>query len=100
VAIEYRGRAVPWREIAAPPRPRVGERTGVPAPPLAKRKGGATGGSSLATSHPARGGEASRRRRAIVVGLALRFALSARPKGSQGCAPGKANDDDKNQSKN
>src|SRR5438128_1752850 len=38
VDIEYRGRAVPWREIAAPARPRVAERTGVPAPPLAKRK--------------------------------------------------------------
>jgi transposase len=38
VAIEYRGRAVPWREIAAPARPRVAERTGVPTPPLAKRK--------------------------------------------------------------
>src|SRR5437870_6038510 len=65
-----------------------------------KAEVGAAGGSSLATSHPARGGEASRRRRAIVVGLALRFALNARPTGSQGCAPGKANDDDKNQSKN
>ena len=32
-----------------------------------------------------------------VVGLALRFALSARPTGSQGFAPGKANDEDKNQ---
>ena len=31
-----------------------------------------------------------------VVGLALRFALSARPTGSQGFAPGKANDEDKN----
>ena len=38
VAIEYRGRAVPWREIAPPARPRVGERAGVPAPRLAKRK--------------------------------------------------------------
>jgi len=31
-----------------------------------------------------------------VVGLALRFALNARPTGSQGFAPGKANDKDKN----
>jgi len=30
------------------------------------------------------------------VGLALRFALNARPTGSQGFAPGKANDKDKN----
>jgi len=34
-----------------------------------------------------------------VVGLALRFALDARPTGSQGCAPGKANDEDKDQDK-
>jgi len=34
-----------------------------------------------------------------VVGLALRFALNARPTGSQGFAPGKANDQDKNKSK-
>jgi hypothetical protein len=34
-----------------------------------------------------------------VVGLALRFALSARPTGSQGFAPGKANDEDKNKTK-
>src|SRR5713101_1113519 len=32
VAIVYRGRAVPWREIAPPARPRVGERAGVPSP--------------------------------------------------------------------
>ena len=31
-----------------------------------------------------------------VVGLALRFALSARPTGSQGFAPGKANHENKN----
>jgi hypothetical protein len=31
-----------------------------------------------------------------VVGLTLRFALNARPTGSQGFAPGKANDKDKN----
>jgi transposase len=36
--IEYRGRAVPWREIAALTRPPVAERAGVPTPPLAKRK--------------------------------------------------------------
>jgi len=36
--IEYRGRAVPWREIAARTRPPVAERAGVPTPPLAKRK--------------------------------------------------------------
>jgi len=35
-----------------------------------------------------------------VVGLTLRFALNARPTGSQGFAPGKANDKDKNKSKN
>jgi hypothetical protein len=35
-----------------------------------------------------------------VVGLALRFALNARPAGSQGFAPGKANDKDKNKNKN
>ena len=34
-----------------------------------------------------------------VVGLALRFALNARPTGSQGFAPGKANDKDKDKSK-
>ena len=34
-----------------------------------------------------------------VVGLALRFALSARPTGSQGFAPGKANDKDKNKAR-
>ena len=33
-----------------------------------------------------------------VVGLTLRFALNARPSGSQGFAPGKANDEDKNKS--
>lgn len=44
VGIEYRGRAVPWREIAAPAKPRVAEarpaieRAAAPAPPLAKRK--------------------------------------------------------------
>jgi hypothetical protein len=36
--IEYRGRAVPWREIAALTRPPVAERAGVATPPLAKRK--------------------------------------------------------------
>jgi hypothetical protein len=36
--IEYRGRAVRWREIAAPTRPPVAERTRVPTPPRAKRK--------------------------------------------------------------
>ena len=38
VGIEYRGHAVPWREIAPPARPRVpaAKRT-VPTPPLAKR---------------------------------------------------------------
>jgi len=35
-----------------------------------------------------------------VVGLALRVALNARPTGSQGFAPGKANDKDKNKTKN
>ena|SRR5215470_11711561 len=35
--IEYRGRAVPWREIAAPSRP-VAEHTRVLTPPRAKRK--------------------------------------------------------------
>jgi len=34
-----------------------------------------------------------------VVGLTLRFALNARPPGSQGFAPGKANDKDKNKNK-
>jgi transposase len=36
VEIEYRGQAVPWREIAAPTRPRVAEPTYVLTPPLAK----------------------------------------------------------------
>ena len=35
-----------------------------------------------------------------VVGLTLRFALNARPTGSQGFAPGKATDKDKNKTKN
>jgi hypothetical protein len=35
-----------------------------------------------------------------VVGLALRFALNARPTGSQGFASGKANDKDKDLNKN
>ena len=35
-----------------------------------------------------------------VVGLTLRFALNAGPSGSQGFAPGKANDGDKNKTKN
>jgi hypothetical protein len=39
-------------------------------------------------------------RKPVVFGLALRFALSARPTGSQGCAPGKANDKDKDLNKN
>jgi len=44
VGIEYRGRAVPWREIAAPSRPRVAEarpaieRAAVPTLPVGKRK--------------------------------------------------------------
>jgi len=44
LTIEYRGRAVPWREIPAPARPRVAEarpaseRATVPAPLIAKRK--------------------------------------------------------------
>jgi transposase len=38
VDIEYRGQAVRWQEIAAPSRPQVAERTGVPTPPRAKRK--------------------------------------------------------------
>lgn len=44
VGIEYRGRAVPWREIAAPAQPRVPEarprieRGTVPTPAIAKRK--------------------------------------------------------------
>ncbi len=36
-------------------------------------------------------------RLAPVVGLALRFALNARPSGSQGRAPGKANDQEQEQ---
>ena len=36
--IEYRGRAVRWREIAAPAKPRVAEQGGMPTPPRAKRK--------------------------------------------------------------
>jgi len=36
--IEYRGRTVGWREIAAPTRPPVAERTRVPTPPRAKGK--------------------------------------------------------------
>jgi hypothetical protein len=36
---------------------------------------------------------------AAVVGLALRFALNARPTGSQGFAQAKANDKDKNKSR-
>jgi hypothetical protein len=36
--IEYRGRAARWREIAAPTRPPVAERTRVPTPLRAKRK--------------------------------------------------------------
>jgi hypothetical protein len=45
VEIEYRGRAVPWREIPAPARPSVPEarlvvkRAPLPTPPLAQRKG-------------------------------------------------------------
>jgi hypothetical protein len=35
-----------------------------------------------------------------VGGLALRFALNARPAGSQAFAPGKATDKDKNKNKN
>jgi len=38
VEIEYRGHAVRWREIAAPARPRVAERSRVLTPPRAKRK--------------------------------------------------------------
>ena len=44
VGIEYRGRAVPWREIAAPAPPRVAQtrptpaRSAAPAAPVAKRK--------------------------------------------------------------
>ena len=34
-----------------------------------------------------------------LVGLTLRFALNARPSGSQGFAEGKANDKEKNKSK-
>jgi hypothetical protein len=53
----------------------------------------------VATGGPPRGGEASVRwgsgGEAAVVGLALRFALNARPAGSQGFAPGKANDKEK-----
>lgn len=36
--MEYRGHTVPWREIAAPTRPPVAERTGVLTAPRAKRK--------------------------------------------------------------
>jgi len=35
-------------------------------------------------------------RQGAVVALALRFALNARPAGSQGCAPGKAHEKNKN----
>jgi transposase len=38
VEIEYRGHVVPWREIAAPARPRVVERTAPPPQPIPKRK--------------------------------------------------------------
>ncbi len=62
---------------------------------------GAAGGPPLATGGPASGGEGSVRCApgggVAVVGLALRFALNARPTGSQGFAPGKANGKDKNQ---
>src|SRR2546422_3275873 len=50
VEIEYRGHAVPWREIPAPARPSLpearpaGKRATVPTPPLAKRERGAPAG--------------------------------------------------------
>ncbi len=65
---------------------------------------GATAEPSVAGGSPPSGGKASlrhdHRRDTTVVGLALRFALNARPTGSQGFAPGKANDKDKSKSRN
>ncbi len=60
---------------------------------------GAAGGSSLAGGGAAAEGQQSvgaGSRQGAVVGLALRFALNARPAGSQGCAPGKAHEKNKN----
>src|SRR5207245_3595479 len=60
---------------------------------------GAAGGSSLATSHPARGGEASRRHRAIGVDLARRLRLNARTTGAKESAERTTKEDDKDQDK-
>src|SRR5579875_3369544 len=63
---------------------------------------GAAGGSSLAGGGAAAEGQQSvgaGSRQGAVVGLALRFALNARPAGSQGCAPGKAHEKNKNHKK-
>ena len=97
IGIEYRGRAVRWREIPAPvnpSEPKAAHRgASTPTPPRTKRRW------TPPADHPwreaarrqmERKGWADRGREADVVGLALRFALSARPSGSQGFAPGKA----------
>jgi hypothetical protein len=64
---------------------------------------GAAGESPVATGRPPSDGKAGIGQGhggdAAVVGPALRFALSARPSGSQGFAPGKAHDKNKNENK-
>ncbi len=99
VEIEYGGRAVPWREIPAASRPSLppGEARDRAARRADSGQGEAEGGAA-AQSPVARGGAPRDGRGAAVFGLALRFALNARPTGSQGFAPGKAKD--KNKSKN
>ena len=109
LTIEYRGRAVPWREIAAPVPPRRALRERSPAPPMpvAKRQW------VPPPDHPWRQG--AERRAARPASAPITVPPSGRPwpgpplrpersalRAPQGCAPAQANDPNKykNKSKN
>ena len=87
ITIEYRGHAVPWREMAATVRPREEAKRPPVGAVIRQRRW------IPAANHPWRQRRA--RATAVVVGRDLRFALNARPSGSQGSAPGPTHDGEK-----
>jgi hypothetical protein len=96
MTIEYSGRALRWRQIAAPVQTQAVDAATRPRVPVSVKKRKWTPAANHPWHEPARPEvqkRAAKMAAGPVVGLALRFALNASPlRATQGCALGQATD--------